>query len=1018
VVICGPPVVALIDSGASHTVISDEVADLTTSLGLTKFDRRSAKLQLANGQTVDVLGVLFVVMTVGSVTWSGPVYVVKDLPYPVIIGINTLKDLKARIDFSVGTLNIHTNENDVAEIEIIPLHSFDEVSTSLSDDVSMLDPSQSHKLDEFLQRWRTQFDKSPGRTDLVKHQLYLEPGTVPVKQRYYPVSPAVQLLINEEIDRMLDKDFIEPSDSPWSSPILMVSKKHTDKKRLVVDFRRLNQVTRKNAFPIPYISSILDKLKDAKFLTSLDLESGYWQVSLEESSRPLTAFTVPGKGLFQFKVMPMGLHSAGATFQNLMEKVFRDLIGEKVFVYLDDILVVSKSWDEHVSLLDRVFTMLFQSGLKINWDKCRFARPYVNYLGYIAGQGHLQVDPDKVKSVAEFPVPSSQRNVRSFLGMCSWYRRFIPDFAGLTAPLNDLLKVRIKFEWKEDHQRAFDCLKQKLISAPILSCPDFSHPFTIECDSSDFGVGSVLLQHINNEERVIAYFSKTLNRAERNYSVTEKECLACLMSLEKFRPYVEGSHVTVVTDHSSLVWLHNIKNPTGRIARWLTRFGQFDFHVVHRKGKFMNVPDALSRNPVVAVVDVHDDIVLSDTNDQWYLDLRTNILDTPDNYPLFSVVDNLIYKYVTVGEEHRNLLIVPADKRQDILKLHHDSATAGHPGFSKTMSRIKRFYFWPKMFLDVKRYVASCQLCQRFKTEKRPPAGLMKPKSSMVRPWSIVTSDIIGPLPLSRRQNRYVLMFTDVATKWVVAVPLRKVTSTEVCKCLREKVIYQFGCPDVLLTDNGSQYTSKVFKDLCQVFQIKLNHTPFYTPFVNPTERHNATLETMIAIFTHDNHRDWDVHLASLVFAINTNVSQSTGFSPAVLNFGREFRGPDEPYNFLDRNVLQEEFQPTVHRDQLAQELADTLSAARAVMTKASERQARYYNLRRREVLFRKGDLVWKRDYTKSSGADRTISKFDPKYVGPCKVKAVRSDSQYVVETLGGKDLGLWHVKDLKAVVV
>lgn len=739
---------------------------------------------------------------------------------------------------------------------------------------------------------------------MISHQIELEHGASPVKMKGYPVSPAIQHQMKEEVEEMLRKGYVRPSISPWSANVLMVPKPGSEKRRLVVDYRALNSRIKSNAYPIPFISSILDQLKNANFLSAIDLKNAYWQVELEESSRPLTAFQVPNFGLFEFNVYPMGLKTSGCVFQELMNTLFKDMLGNGVFAYLDDILVATDTFDNHLSLLEKVLERLCRVGLVLNWEKSKFAQSSLLYLGHRVGQGMIGVNEDRIKSVQQFPTPRTVKDVRSFLGMASWYRRFIPKFSDIAAPLNELLKKSTKWKWENNEETAFEQLKHKLTHAPVLACPDFDVPFKIECDCSSFGLGAVLLQTQHGEEKVIAFYSRSLSPAERNYSTTEMELLAVIASLEKFRAYFEGTRVTVVTDHASLKWLQNIKNPTGRLARWLTRLGVFDIDIQYRRGSTMKVADSLSRHPVSAAIQGDEAPVIqpstewTQTADPWFVQLRKDIKEHPSHYPLFSVVDNLIYKQIKVRDEVREVLVVPTCEREKILSLHHDDITAGHPGVQKTLKRLQQFYYWPCMYSHVKKYVRNCQTCQKFKVKRTQPAGLMRPKESMQRPWHTVATDLIGPLPMSRKQNRFCLVFVDTASRWVVAVPIRRATAKDVCFHFRDKIIFQFGCPDIVLCDNGSQYTSKLFQDLLKVYSVKLFTTPFYSPSQNPTERQNQVLKNMLSMFCSENQRDWDERLPYLTFAINTNTSEATGFSPAELNFARVFRGPKEPFTF------------------------------------------------------------------------------------------------------------------------
>jgi len=351
----------------------------------------------------------------------------------------------------------------------------------------------------------------------------------------------MQAIIDTEVEHMLHEGIIEPSKSAWSSPIVIV-KKHDGKPRFCIDFRRVNEVTERDAYPLPQITATLDKLRGAKYLTTLDLKSGYWQVPLSRESRAVTAFTVPGKGLMQFCVMPFGLHSAPATFQRLLDQTLGPELEPNVFVYLDDIIVCTRTFSEHLTILRKVFRRLRDARLKLNTEKCRFCVNRLKYLGHIVDQDGIRTDPEKVSAITDWKEPQTVKHVRQFLGVASWYRRFIKDFATKAAPLTALTKKHAKWIWGPVEKEAFCRLKKDLTASPVLACADFERTFVLQTDASTTGLGAVLTQFFPEGERVIAYASRTLNATERNYSTTELECMAVLWGIRKMRGYLEGYH--------------------------------------------------------------------------------------------------------------------------------------------------------------------------------------------------------------------------------------------------------------------------------------------------------------------------------------------------------------------------------------------------------------------------------------------------------------------------------------------
>ena len=393
---------------------------------------------------------------------------------------------------------------------------------------------------------------------------------------------------------MLVDGVAEPSESPWASPIVLVNKKEGSV-RFCVDYRALNKVTKRDVYPLPRIDDLLGALDGMRYFSSLDLKSGYWHISMAEQDKEKTAFITPG-GLYQFRVMPFGLTNAPATFQRMMDLVLAGIKWQHCLVYLDDVLVFSRSFDEHLEHLVSVFDRLRKAGLKLAPKKCHICRMQVHYLGHVVSARGISVDPAKTSALALFPVPMSVENVRSFLGIAGYYRRFILNFASRAEPLSALLRAEAPFVWSEACEQAFNDIKTALQQPPVLCHPDYAKPFVIDTDASGVGLGATLSQlSAVGVERVVAYASRTLTAAERKWHTRELEALAIIWAIELFRPYVWGRHFTVRSDHRNLQWLREAKR--GRLARWALRLQEYDFDIAYRPGNQQRHVDALSRNP-------------------------------------------------------------------------------------------------------------------------------------------------------------------------------------------------------------------------------------------------------------------------------------------------------------------------------------------------------------------------------------------------------------------------------------
>ncbi|GBC33494.1 enzymatic polyprotein, putative [Rhizophagus irregularis DAOM 181602=DAOM 197198] len=433
-----------------------------------------------------------------------------------------------------------------------------------------------------------------GKVDTVRHKIEIKEGQEPIAQKRYKETEEKGKFIKKEVEQLLKMGKIRKSWSPWASPVTLAGKK-TGNYRFCIDYRKLNNITKSDAYPLPRIDELLEKYRTARWFTSLDLAAGYHQVEMVEEDKEKTAF-ICSQGLYEYNVMPFGLKNAPGTFQRIMDEILKEYIGEFVIVYLDDIMIYSKNFEEHVEHIDKVLNKLKKNNLIVKLKKCKFGERNIEFLGHIVGRDGLKPDAKKVEKIKEIKIPETVTQVRSFLGLCSYYRRFIKNFAKIAKPLYHLVKKDVPFEWTEKQQEAFEELKIRLMEKPVLDHPNFEKEFILITDASGEGLGAVLSQkNEENKEFVIAYASRSLVGAEKNYAITELECLAIFWGIKYFHKFLAGRKFMVITDHAALKGLMNAKVPTGRRARWVMELQQYDFEVIHRSGKENKNADALSR---------------------------------------------------------------------------------------------------------------------------------------------------------------------------------------------------------------------------------------------------------------------------------------------------------------------------------------------------------------------------------------------------------------------------------------
>lgn len=1000
----GHSFVALLDSGATISCLGGKAAAQLKSH--PNVQKSSGRIKTANNSECVVIGRLVCDITYRGITKPVEFYIIPTLKQDAYLGIDFWRDF--------GLLNqIVQTSSQVNELDVGRDVDVDEGPPK----VHSLSEHQRIELEQVKLKLPSFEKEGLGRTKVIEHSIDVGDAKA-IKQRHWPISPAKEKLMFSEIQNMLDLDVIEESKSAWSSNCVLVRK--GEKIRLCLDSREINKCTRKDAYPLPHVDGILSRLPPARFITGLDMKHAFWQIPLEEKSRQITAFTIPNRPLYQYKVMPFGLCNAAQTLVRLMDQVIPAHLRTRVFVYLDDLLVLSEDFESHMVLLSEIAGYLRNANLTINIAKSKFCMQEIKYLGFIIGHGKIKTDPGKLTAINEFPIPTTVKQLRRFLGMTGWYRRFVDGYASVTLPLTELLKKNKQFKWNPQAQGAFEMLKGKLSSAPILITPDFSKPFLLLCDASLHGLGCVLAQlSVDGSELPIAYMSVKLTKQQRNYTVTELECLAVLKGIQKFRSYIEGQAFVVITDHASLKWLLNQKDLTGRLARWALQLRGLECTIQHRKGSHNVVADALSRRDENEVSEFADsgpiiDLKSKEFESPEYLDLLKNVIQNQSKLPDLKISDNFLYKRTEFasGEEKQEVeswkLWIPNALINDVLHRAHDPPDSAHCGTARLIAKLKRYLFWPGMVTQIRNFVANCSICKSTKSANmilRPPMG--KPMSSD-RPFQKLYLDILGPYPRSKSGNIGLLIVVDHNTKFHFLQPLKKFTSSKICEFL-ENVFYTFGVPETVLTDNGSQFKSGCFKAFLTQFGVSQICTAIYSPQANASERLNRSVLAAIRAYIGKEHINWDVNLNEINASIRANIHRSTGHSPYYLCFGQNMMLNGQDYELLRKlNMLSDD--TTLKRPDMMQ-LARAKAKVNIDLT--HDVNARRYNLRSRSLRLKVGDTVYARNFAQSNAAKNFSSKLAPVFVKASVAKQL-SPAYYELQNEAGKKLGVYHLKDIK----
>lgn len=952
-------------------------------------------------------------------------------------------------------------------------------------------------------------DQDMGLTDLVKHSIEVEPGARPIKQAPRRLGPEKEAEVDKQIQQLTHQGIIEPATGAWSSPVVLVKKKDGSW-RFCVDYRRLNAVTVHDAHPLPRIDESLDALAGSQYFSTLDLMSGYWQVPLDEDARDKAAFCTRG-GLWRWKVLPFGLTAAPATFQRLMERVMHGLHWKSLLLYLDDVIVIGKDFQDQYEHLKEVLTRLRSAGLKLKPSKCHLFQTEVRYLGHVVSKQGVATDPEKTTAIADWPIPRNVSELRGFLGTVGYYRQYVNNFASKSRPLTKLTGKHEKFQWTIECQNAFDVLKQSLLTAPVLGYPDAALEYILDTDASLEGVRAVLSQVQAGHERVISYYSRALSPAERNYCVTRRELLAVVKAVIHFRPYLYGREFRVRTDHASLLWLCRRTTPSAQIARWIEILSEFNFSIEYRAGTKHGNADGLSRRPcqdckqcdrvsrlnggpsmeqilvelsgkamhggnvstkvtgerlytqngnidccavnsgAVTVCDCregHEQVcpvapvspgqprqlqlegsqspsreqsgnidggnasaALSEAQKQPG-DVATIYFAVESNQELqqsvvnlgstelrklsrmFSLMkireDGVLIVRILVNHRSREVIICPKEMRKEVVWETHNLS---HAGVMRTLRRLRLTWYWPGMTSDVRRMVKSCEICQRAKF-----GGLHQPVLQgplwVGRPWQKVAIDLVGPLPVTPKGNKWILVLTDHFTRWQDAIALPDATAPMVAEALDHRVFCYFGLPEELHSDRGAQFEGDLMTELCALWRIVKTRTTAYHPQSNGVvERGNRTLgdalRSMLLQYAMEQD-SWDYLLPHIMRAFRATPHTRTDETANYLMLGRECRLPDQLLEGTHSLQL-------TTRTRYALELKERLDSAHDLLRSHQSLPPRSAELED-ELLFKQGDLVLVERKHKKKGVN---PKLESKFEGPFTISKAYGNGTYKVPGKG-----------------
>ena len=913
-----------------------------------------------------------------------------------------------------------------------------------------LPEEQKEKLNKLLQKNSDIFAKNEfdlGKTNLLKASIDTG-NSPPVQKRPYRTPFAYRDELKRQLNEMLQAGIVSPSNSNYSAPIIMVKKK-CGSLRLCVDFRDLNAVTKKFAWPLPNIDDIFASLGGTKYFSSLDFLKGYHQIPLEDSSKEKTAF-VTENALYEYNYLPFGLNCAPSWFQKCMSKLLNGLTN--CIAYLDDIIIYSKSFDGHLEDLQNVFHRIRNAGMKLKGSKCDFLKDRLNYLGHVlTTDGNLEVDPEKIKVIQGLKPPKTVREVRAFVGTTSYYRKFIQNFSAIAEPLTSLTRKNAKFIWSEKHEIAFETLKKALMEAPILHLPSLNEPFQLFTDACDRSIGALLTQEVDGVYKPVYYLSHHLSDSQQRWPIIEKECYAIVFAIEKFRHFLEGKDFKIFSDHNPLKYIQSTENKNAKLQRWAIKISAFGGRIEFIKGKLNVQADFLSRldpscipkySDTEEVIDricelslintdqitkdsIEDDVMDAEPadsdptetpipfdshkfdikrlqkEDKKIQNIVQSILDKKERSKYFKkylITDDILY-HVTRDEELR--LVIPKTIQQSIVKETHEGTLGQHIGRDRTFETIRQRYYWQGMASDVYEYIGKCIICNQ--QNLRIDASPLQDTPIADFPFQRIGIDTTGPYPVTEGGNKFCLTVTDHFSGWIECFPIPDKRATTIAKHLVDDVFRRFSWCRYMTSDNGSEFVNDVLRQLTKLGHVHHITTSVYHPRANGrAERPHRTMVACLAKVS--NKVDWDAYIPSFCAAYNFSVAGNVKFSPFYLLYHRD---PMLPLDTIIRES--DKYEGDDFLPNALQRMHTAYELVRKRIKKTAEKSREYANQKRnaKPSEIKVGDPVYWFNH-------RRQDKFDKKWVPHYRVLKQTGPVSFIVQNqLTGKEARV-HAEDLR----
>lgn len=888
------------------------------------------------------------------------------------------------------------------------------------------DNGMKEQLRKLLLEFKDIFSECPGEMQGYEHEIVMTDES-PFFIKPYPIPLVHREEVQRQIQEMLDWKIIEEARTEYISPLVTVKKKDGSV-RICVDARFLNRRMAKDHVRPPNPNELFMTFQRGQVLSTLDLTSAYWQIPIRRDHRKYTGFLY-GNKVYQFCRLPFGYSTSVASFIRGLTQVLGPRVASFTTAYVDDLLVFSKDFDEHMQHLEELLQRLREAGMTVKLRKSLFLRTEVPFVGHVLTAEGVKLDPKRIEALVKYERPKSIKELRGFLGAVNYDRRFCKDLAGLSQPLVRLLRKGCKWKWKGEEQAAFDAIKEAYLGAEVASHPNWARRFYVQTDASDYAIGGCLFQRDDQtgERRFIAFCSRVLRGAELSYSVTEKEGLAVVYALQLWRTILLGREVVVVTDHKALSFIMTTNIKSGRLYRWVMAIQEFDVTIEHCKGKDNLLADFLSRSCSKETLQKPEEggsvclsaIRLSEEykqvkenfkrlggdqrSDVWtekiikLLEHRMGSECSDKIVQWYALHESVLFRRGTDANPGYKLC-VPRNQVVDLVLQQH--VDMGHYGPRKIYDRMKQTFFWPKMRRDIRRIVSSCDVCQKAKVFNvcRGETHAVIPN----KPGELVSVDLMGPLPRSLSSATYLFVVVDLFTKLVRLYAIKKASARVLLNKILTKYVQELGKPQAILSDNGSQFVSKVWRDGLSKEGIKVKNTSVYFPQGNATERVNREIGRLLRTWCHQQHKKWATMLPEVEFCINNSVHDSTGFAPNYLHFGKV-----EPNRVTKLICYPENQIAEVNRE-------DVWVLARKSLLSKAERRRAFRDKTLKPTIFKEGDPVLVRNHNLSSAEQSEVKKFFLLFNGPYYVHSKVGPNAYLICDKDGRKLNKQNVVNLR----